>query len=127
MKNHFILPAIAWFVLTTVLLVLPMPVLPKGEWMVKVPLFDKWVHIGLFSMLTVLCCRGFYRRKKSVVENLSHYFIRIAIGCLIYGIVMEFVQKYFVPNRSFDEVDIIADGVGATLGCLFSIKVYIKK
>jgi hypothetical protein len=40
---------------------------------------------------------------------------------------MEFVQKYFINNRSFDEGDIIADAAGCTLGVLFSLKRYIKK
>jgi VanZ family protein len=40
---------------------------------------------------------------------------------------MEFVQKYFVSNRSFDIGDILADGVGSFLGSAFSIRKYIKK
>jgi VanZ family protein len=125
-QNRFILPAMGWFILTTVLLVLPLPVVPEEKWFLNIPLFDKWVHIGLFAMLTVLLCWGLYKRKKSA-EILRSHFITIGITCLVYGIVMEFIQKYFVPNRSFDGGDIIADGVGAALGCLFSIRRYIKK
>ena len=40
---------------------------------------------------------------------------------------MEFVQKYFVPNRSFDLVDIAEDSVGVIAGILFSRWWYIKK
>jgi hypothetical protein len=38
---------------------------------------------------------------------------------------MEFVQKYWVPNRSFDVTDIIADGVGC-FGAYLFIKRRIK-
>ena len=45
----------------------------------------------------------------------------MVVGCF-YGIAMEFVQKYFVPFRSFDLGDIIADGVGCLAGFFYSIK-----
>lgn len=37
----------------------------------------------------------------------------IALCALVYGIAMEFVQKYFVSNRSYDNWDIVVDGMGA--------------
>lgn len=51
----------------------------------------------------------------------------IAIIAFLYGIGMEFVQRYLVLNRSFDGGDIIADGIGALAGYLFSSRTYIKK
>ena len=49
------------------------------------------------------------------------------IICLCYGIMIEYIQRYFIPNRSFDVGDIIADGVGSLAGVIFSFKRYIKK
>jgi len=43
------------------------------------------------------------------------------VGCL-YGILMELVQKYFIPFRSFDLGDILADGIGCFAGYLFAMK-----
>jgi len=54
------------------------------------------------------------------------YFGQIAVYFLIYGIAMELVQKYFIPNRSFDLKDILADGLGCAVGLLISRR-YIKK
>jgi VanZ family protein len=54
------------------------------------------------------------------------YFIQIAIYFFIYGIAMELVQKYLIPNRSFDLKDILADGLGCGVGLLISGR-YIKK
>jgi len=54
-------------------------------------------------------------------------FLRMGIYFFLYGIVMEFVQKFFIPNRSFDIGDIAADGVGCILGVLLSVRLYIKK
>jgi len=60
-------------------------------------------------------------------EQLKNIFIWIAITGTIYGVGMEFVQRYFIPNRSFDVGDIIADAVGCTIGVIYSISRYIKK
>ena len=40
----------------------------------------------------------------------------VVLGTIAYGVAMEFVQRDFVANRSFDVMDIMADSVGAVLG-----------
>ena len=51
----------------------------------------------------------------------------VALLALGYGTGMEFVQKYFVANRSFDPGDIAADAGGCLLGLVVSLRTYIKK
>jgi VanZ family protein len=119
------LPASGWFILVTILLTLPGSAIPKEDWLDKI-WFDKWVHIGLFAILALLFCWGIYKRKM-FTENRKRSFVMCGLLCLAYGILMEFVQKYYIPNRSFDIGDMAADGVGSALGVLYSIKVYIKK
>ena len=126
-QNRFVLPGIGWLVFTTILLTLPMPAFPKQGWFIKIPMLDKWVHIGLFIIMAVLFCWSFYKKKNPVSGKMKQNFITIGLCCLVYGIMMEFVQKYYVPNRSFDAGDIIADGAGAALGVVYSIRRYIKK
>ena len=118
-------PAILWFLLTTWLLIIPGTRFPSENWFDKIWL-DKWVHIGLFSIMVWLWCRAILRLNKSSIEY-KKWFLIIAITWLAYGTGMEFVQKYFVPNRSFDAGDIIADGVGCLFGYLFSLRSYLKK
>lgn len=60
-------------------------------------------------------------------EKLKKAFIVVGLLGLLYGVGMEFVQKFFVPNRSFDPGDIAADAVGCLLGVIFSRTRYIKK
>lgn len=75
--------------------------------------FDKWVHAGLFATLTFLLSFPF---KKYLPRN--HFvYIAIPIAALIYGILMEFVQKYF--QRDYDVADMVADGVGCLMGYAF--------
>jgi len=123
-KPSFI-PAITWFIISVVLLTLPGSAFPKENWLDKI-WFDKWVHIGMFAIMVSLWCWAMLKMY-SVSTRLRTVFIWIGLLSLSYGIGMEFVQKYFINNRSFDEGDIIADAVGCTLGVFFSLKRYVKK
>lgn len=124
LKPSFI-PAISWLIISVGLLTIPGSAFPKENWLDKI-WFDKWVHIGMFAIMVTLWCWGMLKLY-SVSTRLRTVFIWIGLLCLSYGIGMEFVQKYFINNRSFDEGDIIADAVGCTLGVLFSLKRYVKK
>lgn len=123
--SRYSIPAIAWFIISVVLLTLPGSAFPNENWLGDI-YFDKWVHIGMFTMMVFLCCWAVYKTKKDR-QKLFNYFLFFAITALVYGIIMEFVQKYYIPNRSFDIGDIIADGVGCIAGLLFSIRRFIKK
>ena len=99
--------------------------MPKNDWLDKISA-DKWIHIGLFAIMVFLWCWSMLRIYPAN-KRLKIIFIRVGIGGLIYGIGMEFVQKYFIPFRSFDVGDIIADAAGCTVGVVYSISRYIKK
>jgi VanZ family protein len=118
-------PAAGWLTISTVLLVLPGSAFPKEDWTSKIWL-DKWVHIGLFGIMTVLWCWALLRIYRDRIK-LRRAFLVVALLALFYGISMEFVQLYCVANRSFDTGDIIADGVGCVAGYFFSTGRYIKK
>jgi VanZ family protein len=44
-----------------------------------------------------------------------------------YGVAMEFIQHYFVVNRSFELGDILADGAGSVLGYFFSYRAFLRR
>jgi len=122
-KSVPFLPAVAWFILSFILLTIPGSSLPKENWFDKIPLFDKWVHVGMFAVLVFLICFGLFRLNMATAPP----FIKIGIAAFGYGIVMEFVQKYCVVNRSFDFWDILADGAGTAIGVIFSTRRFVKK
>lgn len=77
----------------------------------------------MFSGLVFLFARpfqysGWPDRKK------HRLFGRILIAGIAYGILMEFVQKYWIPNRSFELADIIADSGGCLLGYVVSRRLF---
>lgn len=80
----------------------------------------------MFAILVILWSWAMLK-KNLAGTRLMTLFIWIGLLSLVYGIGMEFVQKYCINNRSFDVGDIIADAVGCTMGVLFSAKRYIKK
>lgn len=124
MKLTSFLPAFTWFVVSVILLALPGKDLPHND-IFNIPFFDKYIHFTMFLMLTTLFC---YAILKWPIEqnNKKLWFIRIAVLVIIYGVIMEFVQKFFVVGRSFDLVDIVFDTVGSLAG-LIIINQYSKK
>jgi VanZ family protein len=123
-KPSFV-PAICWLIISTVLLTLPGSTLPSENWLSKI-WFDKWVHIGMFSIMVFLWCWALLK-KPGLKDQLKKIFIGLALLWLAYGIGMEFIQKYFIPGRSFDLGDIIADATGCAVGAFYSTRRYIKK
>jgi VanZ family protein len=111
---------ICWFIITLVLLSWPGSSFPK-ESAFHIPHLDKIVHVGLFAVLVFLFFRPFLKRNIASKKKKQILFW-IAIAGLTYGIVMEFVQKFWIPNRSFDVYDILADGIGCFLPFIFFSK-----
>jgi hypothetical protein len=122
-KPSFSFP-ILWLIISTFLLTIPGTAFPKENWLNKI-WFDKWVHFAMFAIMVFLWSWATIRLNFNT-EKLKRVFVFLALVWLAYGIGMEFVQKYFVANRSFDAGDIVADGVGCLAGLLYSLKRYIK-
>ena len=101
----------------SILFFLPGSALPKENWL-DVIHFDKWVHVGFFALLLFLWRFYFPTGKK--------YHVIIMVLALSYGLGVEAVQHYFIENRSFDLLDVIADVAGAITGTLYW-GWYIKK
>ncbi len=111
------LPGIAWFFIVLVLTCMPGSDVPKIRWLDGI-YFDKWVHAGMFGGLTFLFSFPFFKSDFSTIERL-HYFIRIALAASIWGLTIEFIQKYFVISRDFDLLDWAADSVGVVIAFWF--------
>ncbi len=119
------LPGIAWFFLVLILICLPGDDLPKvGDWMSAI-YFDKWVHVGMFSVLAFLFMIPFCKSDMTRINKWS-FIIKIAISISIWGLTTEFIQKFFIPGRSFDLLDWAADSVGVVLAVFVCRKLYLK-
>ncbi len=112
-----LLPGIAWFFIILVLTCLPGSDLPKMRWLNKI-YFDKWVHLGMFSILVFLFSFPFFKSHLLLGKKIN-YFLWIAITASLWGLAIEFIQKYFVVGRSFDLLDWAADSLGAFISFVY--------
>ena len=118
------IPGIAWFFIVLVLTCMPGKDIPKIGWLDSI-YFDKWVHAGMFGGLTFLFSWPFNKSDFSAQQRLF-YFIKIAIAASIWGLVIEFIQKFYVTSRDFELLDWAADSLGVFLAFLVCRKYFIK-
>jgi VanZ family protein len=116
---------IAWFVFITVLLMIP----SKFPEIIEFDLIgtDKLVHLTFFFLLVYLLEKPILKLTDLPVQKWLFY---ISLFGIFYGIAVEYIQKYFIPNRSFDVGDIIADAVGSIAAYIVGMvlrKRYLKK
>lgn len=114
-------PGIAWFLFTGVLVFLPGSDIPESNWLDLI-YFDKFVHAGIFGGLTLLFCLPFFKAHFILQEKIN-YFIKISLAVILWGIIVEVIQKFFIPGRSFDMFDWAADSAGVYMGFLVSKKI----
>lgn len=107
-----------WFVITTILLCLPGHQFSSYDFF-DIAHLDKLIHIFIFFLLSALFILP------TEYSNSKYLIIVLLSSC--YGILMEYVQKYFVPNRSFDIWDIVADIIGSFLAYILITKLLQKK
>ena len=119
------IPGIAWFFLVLILICLPGDGLPKAENWMSAIYFDKWVHAGLFCILSFLFMFPVCKSDLSKKEKLK-LVLKIALATSVWGITTEFIQKFFIVGRAFDFMDWVADSAGVLLALLFSRIVYLK-
>lgn len=113
MKKHFgrLYTPLAWTILIEILLCLPGSALPDtGAF--EIPYFDKIIHIIIFGAFVCLWCL-YYRKIVLSNKRLQLIFFRIYLAAVVNGIIIEYIQMYLIPNRSFDQGDILADVLSA--------------
>lgn len=117
------IPAIIWFIFTAVLFFMPGSAFPSTG-LFGIQNLDKVIHAALFFVLTTLLAYPFFKLPNlKVIMPL----IYITIGLIAYGVGVEFIQKYFIANRSFDFYDIVADSIGTLISITFFFRIYLDK
>mgnify|MGYP000874195724 CR=1 FL=1 len=123
MFRHFYLAAF-WTLLTVILLCVPGNDLPKVR-TISIPQFDKFVHIVLFGAFQLFWTIPFaLKQQLPRFRKTNLLFLTLSV---LLGVLMEFVQRDFVPLRSFDVMDIISDSIGAFVGFLISGRIGVKR
>ncbi|MEW6511472.1 MAG: VanZ family protein [Bacteroidota bacterium] len=112
MKHSFVryqLPAILWAIVIFVSSSIPSDRVPPFV-LFK---FDKLVHFGVYFLLAFFTYRAIrYQSRWPLLADHALLFTVVLIA--VYGATDEFHQ-YFVPGRSADLFDLLADTLGACL------------
>lgn len=83
-----------------------------GHGLPHVSVSDKMIHVLEFGILAYLLCSALTAHKPHWPSR--HVALLSILGTTVYGLTDEFHQ-WFVPQRSADWLDVLADGLGAIL------------
>lgn len=119
-----ILPAISWSVFVLFVSLIPGNELP--EFQVEFLFVDKFAHAILFAGLSFFWIFGLRKAGINTLFN-SKVDLILFVSILVFGIVIELLQHFVIPQRHFDAFDIVANGVGIALGFLFFNYVICKR
>lgn len=114
-----LVPAIIWLIIITYLSTRGTMPMPKFNLIGA----DKFGHAAAYGLLTWLILLGATRMKgrTSLLFSAQLGIFLFATG---YGILMEFVQANFFPNRFFEYDDMLANTIGAAMGWFFFIQIF---
>ena len=115
---------LGWTLLTITLLCLPGSAIPSAG-IFAINGLDKIVHFVLFGGIVLLW--GLYARKAYPYTEWVRKMLWATLFSIGLGIGLEYVQRYFIPNRTFDLYDILADATGAVTIFLLLISTGKKK
>ena len=118
------------FVLIFILLSMPGSEIQGTSWIsiiLHLPFADKIIHMGLFGSLALSLFSHFEQYSNISFRSTRTKALSLIL-CIVFGIGMEFYQKYFVPSRGFEVGDMLADAMGALLALPFfnMVKHYIQ-
>ena len=118
-RYHF--PAILWAVIILISMSLPAQYIPK----VKIFGYDKIAHIGVFFVFGILIYRSIINwehKPRSILKSL----ILMLFFVMVFGCVSELYQ-HFIPGRTPDIFDFIADSIGGLLSIIAELFYNIYK
>lgn len=100
-------PALIWLAVVTGASVLPSVQLPKFDLLSA----DKLGHAVAYGVLTLLILRAHARLGGAPRPDWTAVLFSIA-----WGVLMEYVQYFFLPGRFYEYDDMLANGIGALIG-----------
>ena len=120
--RHILLPIVVGLIIfagTCLLNSTDVPQMPQGiQW-------DKIAHFGMFFALSAVCLFDYYRLHNGN-PNMKKWIFWGFVLPVIYGGVIELMQKYFFPSRSAEWGDFIADVLGSMTALAIALFLYKK-
>jgi VanZ family protein len=80
------------------------------------PFLDKALHIAGYALLGALFYRAYGSRRKES-SSPRRLAVTSVVSTVLYGLSDE-IHQYFVPFRTADPLDLLADAIGGVIGVL---------
>ena len=111
------LPAVLWALLIAVLCGMPGKKIPHISF-IEFPGLDKIVHAFLFYVFCLLLVKSFSNSEASIfLQNNS--FLFAFVFSVLYGVLIEWMQKTFFMDRTADLFDSMANSFGALFALIY--------
>ncbi|MBK8444646.1 MAG: VanZ family protein [Sphingobacteriales bacterium] len=113
-----------WAYLIVFLSVLPSNALPRLS-LLDFDFIDKFIHLMFYAVLMaafIIEHRRFYGKNPS-----APLIKKVIAGIFAGGFVIEIIQGAFLQGRQFDVIDLIANGLGISLGLLLLLLPSLQK
>jgi VanZ family protein len=115
-------PALGWAALIFTFSSFPGSAYPATD----VPGADKLVHLALYATLGALCARALLLRAPDAEPPRRRLLLLAAVAmATLYGVSDE-LHQLFVPARSADWHDAVADAAGAILGTSVASRIWAR-
>ena len=89
----------------------------------KIEGLDKVIHISMYTLLTLFWSTSLKRQYKSKKIRSFAFLISI-VGGFVLSVILEILQEFLVFSRSFEWLDLIANGIGCIFGVLVFKMIY---
>ncbi|MGI6047842.1 MAG: VanZ family protein [Petrimonas sp.] len=120
--RHIIFPAFVGLIIFTVTCLISSDDVPS---LPPIIAWDKIAHFGMFFVLSAVSLFDYYRLHNGEPKMRRWIFWGFVLP-VIYGAVIELMQKYFFLTRSAEMADFIADVFGSLIALLIALLLYKK-
>jgi VanZ family protein len=111
LKAKFYFPALIWAILIFIVSAIPYLSAPA----VHFTFWDKLAHITEYFFLGALTAMGLFRDSRKAP------FLKALIIGTLFGLFDE-IHQHFVPGRTMDIYDLLADSIGSAIGAGFFLQ-----
>ncbi|UXP33257.1 VanZ family protein [Reichenbachiella agarivorans] len=98
----------------TILFLLLRPSDGEMSWLQQIPHFDKVIHFTLFFIWAFLATLAIGNGRAT-----NRHFLLVFVAVVVFAVMTEWLQLY-VPSRTADWNDILADATGGLLGLVLT-------
>jgi VanZ family protein len=91
--------------------------------MISIPYRDKFIHLGVYFIASVLMMYGL---GGPFGRSFGRGVVYTLVFCIMWGAMLEYLQKTISTGRHFEVNDIIANIIGAFMG-VFVFSILFKK